>query len=113
MKIHPLWTLCIFVRIFLIIAIRYVYMNMKESFVYKLLVVILITIGSGFLYKAYFGSNNEEQIAKVFWHEARYVHGILYLLSVYYLMINNINMNSIILITDLLFSFTYRIVKNK
>ena len=113
MNINPFWGLCILIRIFLIFMIRYIYENFKESILYKLIILILFLMGSGFLYKGYFGSNNETQIAKVFWHDARYLHGLLYLLSCYYLLTNNINMNTIILITDLLFSLTYRIVKNK
>ena len=113
MNINPLWGLCIFIRVFLIFMIRYIYKNFKESILNKLILVILLLIGIGFLYKGYFGSNNEKQIAKVFWHETRYIHGILYLFATYYLFNNNIDMNSIILFVDLLFSLTYRIIKNK
>ena len=70
-------------------------------------------MGSGFMYKGYFGSNNEIQICKVFWHETRYLHGILYILSSYYLIKNNINMVSSVLFTDLLFSFSYRLLTNQ
>ena len=67
-------------------------------------------MGLGFIRNGIIGSNNEVQVAKVFWHETRITHGILYILSSYYLYIDNLNMNSIILFTDLLFSFSYRLV---
>lgn len=109
MNIHPLWYLCITVRLSIVFIIRYF---KKNNLIKKILQLFLLSISIGFFYKSITGSNNEKQISKVFWHEARLIHGILYLLGFYYLYINNINMNSIILITDLLFSITYRIVMN-
>jgi hypothetical protein len=50
--------------------------------------IFLVGVGLGFIRKAYFGSNNEKQVAKVFWHEARYVHGVLYgLVPIYFIII--------------------------
>ena len=66
-------------------------------------------MGSGFIYKYLTGSNNEQQIAKVFWHNSRLVHGVLYLLSSYYLFIGDIKKNSLILSLDII-SFLYRFV---
>lgn len=114
MKIHPLWFLCITVRILLILLIRYFYNNIKnKSLVKTISLIILLSIGFGFIRKGLFGSNNEIQIAKVFWHETRYVHGSLYLLASMYLYNNNINMMSIILLVDIIFSFSYRFIMNK
>ena len=86
---------------------------MKENFLHILLPFLLLLIGLGFFYKGFTGSNVEIQINKVFWHETRYVHGALYLLSSYYLWNKNLNMNSLVLFLDLVFSFMYRFILNK
>ena len=65
-------------------------------------------MGSGFIYKAITGSNNEKQITNVFWHETRMVHGLLYLLSFYYIMNNNIRITKLLLLLDIIFSFLFR-----
>ena len=104
MVIHPLWFICLLVRVSLIFLVRYLYkINQK-----KIAGLILTLIGLGFIYQAFNGSNNEIQINKVFWHDTRITHGILYLISVYYLFDNNIDMNSIILGLDVIFSIIYR-----
>ena len=113
MKINPLWWICLFVRISLIFIIRYLFNNLKNTTIYYLFVIILFVIGTGFIYKGIYGSNNEIQFSKVFWHDSRIVHGVIYLLSVYYLVNGNINMNSILLFIDIVFSITYRFVMNK
>jgi hypothetical protein len=113
MKINPLWWICLFVRISLIFIIRYLFNNFKNTTIYYLFVIILFVIGTGFIYKGIYGSNNEIQFSKVFWHDSRIVHGVIYLLSVYYLVNGNINMNSILLFIDIVFSITYRFVMNK
>lgn len=107
---HPLWLLCLFVRISIVLIIRYLYSYRKHK-LYKLIPsIILLLMGLGFIYKSITGSNKEIQIKKVFWHETRTIHGILYILASYYLYNDNLNMNSILLINDLLFSLTYRIM---
>lgn len=109
MKISPLWIVCIAVRIILIVGLRFLTETIhKQKFVRYLIALILLTMGSGFMYKGFTGSNNEIQIAKVFWHETRYVHGALYLLSSYYILQGNIDMVSLVLVTDVFFSFLYR-----
>ena len=110
MNINPKWSVCIIVRLSILYSIRYI--NSKTVDYNKIISIILSIIGLGFIYKGYFSSNNEVQIAKVFWHDSRYVHGILYLLAAYYLFKNNINMNTILLLLDLCFSFLYRIINN-
>lgn len=104
MVIHPLWFICLFVRVALIFLVRYLYkINQK-----KVAGLLLALIGFGFIYQAFNGSNNEIQINKVFWHETRITHGILYLVALYYLFDNNIDMNSIVLGLDVIFSVVYR-----
>ena len=110
MKIHPLWFLCIFVRLSLIFIINFAY---KKSFFINYFVALLGIMGLGFLYKAITGSNNETQIAKVFWHNTRVFHGFFYLTAAYYLSVRKVKMCSLFLICDLFFSITYRILYNK
>ena len=111
MNIHPIWTICISVRLLIAYIIRYI--NTKTGNYNKFISIILTIIGLGFIYQGYFSSNNEIQIAKVFWHDSRYIHGILYILAAIYLINNNINMNTTLLLLDLSFSFLYRIINNK
>ena len=97
--IHYLWYICIIVR--LIFAL-----NLKKLYQYsKITKGILLIIGLGFLYKALYGSNNEYQISKVFWHKTRIYHAILYLLAFF---IPDINSSSKILVSDVIFSIVYR-----
>ena len=109
MNIHPLWYVCIITRICLILILRYLH-NKKINKIYLL---IPLMMGFGLLYNSIYGSNNEIQVSKVFWHEARLAHGILYIIAVYYFYINNIKMGTIILSLDIIFSIIYRIVSNK
>jgi len=110
MNIHPLWTVCIFVRLLLIFIIRYSYKNKQIK---NIFLFILLVIGLGFIYKFIFGSNNEIQLNKVFWHDSRLLHGVLYITATYYLYVDNINLNSITLSLDIIFSFLYRFLLNK
>lgn len=106
MIIHPIWYLCLFVRLSLSYII---YNNLYTD--YLLPIILLISIG--FIYKGYTGSNNETQIAKVFWHDTRYIHGLLYALASYYLYNNNFKMSSLFILLDILFSISYRLLFNK
>jgi len=101
---NKLWYICLLVRLSLIFLIR---RNVKRY--NRFFHIILLSIGLGFYYKGYTGSNNEIQLSKVFWHETRYLHGTLYLLSSFYLFKQNLDMSSLILLIDLLFSILYRI----
>ena len=74
---------------------------------------ILLIIGIGFIYKGLTGSNNELQVNKVFWHETRYVHGMFYVLSSFYLLKNNVNITSLLLLSDIIFSFLFRFILKK
>ena len=101
---NKLWYICLLVRLSLIFLIR---RNVKRY--NRFFHIILLSIGLGFYYKGYTGSNNEIQLSKVFWHETRYLHGTLYLLSSFYLFKQNLDMSSLILLIDLLVSILYRI----
>ena len=108
-NIHPLWIICIIIRIGLIFLTRYLFKN--NNILSKL---ILLIIAIGFIYQSLYGSNNEIQVAKVFWHETRYVHGMFYILSsLTYLIKNNLNMSSFILLIDLITSLLYRFIFSK
>ena len=72
-----------------------------------------LLISIGFIYQSIYSSNDTYQLSKVFWHDARIIHGILYLLATYYFYINDIKMTTILLIIDIVFSILYRIIKNK
>lgn len=111
MKIHPLWLICILARLSIICIIRYINSNTSQYNNY--ISAFLFVIGIGFIFKKYTSSNEEIQIAKVFWHETRCIHGILFLLSSYYIHINNLNMTTILLLLDLGLSFLYRGITNK
>jgi len=109
MNIHPLWFFCILVRLTLICLI--IYLNKKRNAKINIICSsVLLLMGLGFIYKGFTGSNNETQVKKVFWHETRYVHGMFYVLAAFYLSKNNVNMTSLLLLTDLIFSFLYRFV---
>ena len=112
MNIHPLWAVCILVRLSLIYAIIHVNKK-KNKNLNRVAVIILLIMGLGFLYQGYFGSNNEIQLRKVFWHETRYMHGIFYIMASFYLYKNNVKMSSLILLSDVIFSFLYRFVSKK
>ena len=112
MNIHPLWFICIFFRLSLIFVIRYIH-TQNDDLIHKITASVLLVIGLGFTYQGYFGSNNEIQIANVFWHDARYIHAVFYILASIYLFRKNININTILLITDLIFSILYRLINNK
>jgi hypothetical protein len=70
-------------------------------------------MGLGFLYKGLTGSNDEIQVAKVFWHETRYTHSILYILASIYLYNGNMDMNTLLLTSDVIFSIMYRLLTNQ
>lgn len=111
MKIEPLWIICLSVRFALLPLILYV--SKRKDYIIKITSLILLLIGIGFIYKYITGSNDEIQVGKVFWHETRLVHGVLYILSSYYLYTNNSTMSVLTLLLDPLFSIMYRIYTNQ
>ena len=107
-NIHPLWIVCLVVRSVYIIVLTKTFKSSK----FKLLGNIVSAImGIGFLYKYFTGSNNETQFNKVFWHNTRLLHGILYVLASYYYFKDNINISSKVLVIDIIFSIIYRFFK--
>jgi len=110
MKIHRLWTVCVLTRLILVLSV--VYFGKKNDNIRYLLASLLLGIGLGFIYKGFTGSNDEVQIAKVFWHETRYIHGMLYLLASILLFSNKVNIAAMVVLADLLFSFSYRLISN-
>tara|TARA_Y100000591_G_C21370529_1_gene468573 strand:+ start:158 stop:505 length:348 start_codon:yes stop_codon:yes gene_type:complete len=115
MNIHPLWLICLLVRLFIILIIWYFNkINNKYNKVIKYIsLTFLLSIGFGFINKAIHGSNNEIQINKVFWHETRYVHGAIYILASLYLLNDNLNITLLLLLLDLIFSILYRFLLQK
>ena len=115
MNIHPLWFICITIRFSIIFIIKNLTKIFKNKKIIRyLLSSILLTMGLGFTYNGYTGSNNESGfISKVFWHETRYLHGMLHILASLYLFNKNLKMNSLILMIDLIFSFLFRIISNR
>lgn len=105
---HPLWFICLLVRILLVYLI--LFLHKRNDLIAKMLLFI---IGSGFLYKGLTGSNNEIQVKKVFWHEARVMHSLFYFAAFFYYMQNNIKMVKLILLLDIIFSIGYRYLFNK
>ena len=104
MVIHPYWYICLSVRIMLIFFIRFLDKNKLKN----LGILTLSIMGLGFMYQAFFSNNQEIQFNKVFWHDTRILHGLLYFLAVYYLYFNKLDMNSLVLALDIIFSVLYR-----
>jgi hypothetical protein len=111
MKIHPIWSICIITRACLAYII-YQFGNINKPIRYGL-ILMLIIIGRGFISKGYYGSNNETQIAQVFWHDTRYIHGSLYLLASLYLINGNTINSSALILTDIAFSIIYRVMTDQ
>lgn len=97
--IHPLWYICLFVRLFLAFSVS------KYTKYSKYFRILLLVIGLGFGYKALTGSNNETQVARVFWHNTRIVHSFLFLLA---FSMYNLKNSTRILVCDVIFSILYR-----
>jgi hypothetical protein len=107
---HPLYLVCLSVRILIIFLIY----KFNKNIVFKnIAIAMLLIMGLGFFYKGITGSNKETQIAKVFWHDARFIHGVFYVLASYYLYNNNIILNNALLGADVCFSIIYRLLSNK
>ena len=111
MKIHPIWFVCILTRASLAYIV-YKYGNINKYIKYGL-IGLLLFIGLPFFYNGYYGSNNETQFAPVFWHDTRYVHGILYTISTAYLFMDKLKISALLIVTDVLFSSGYRIITDR
>ena len=113
-KVHKLWYICIILRLFIcILPLVYEFMNDDSNKMLSIITMnkyILTVIGIGFLYKSVFGSNNEIQINKVFWHNTRIIHALLYTITA--INFDNYKLSFFLLLCDVLFSITYRYLSN-
>ena len=115
MNINPLWFVCIFIRM----TIALLVWNLKEepSKNRKVLIavvsIILLIMGSGFIYYGITGSDNETQVARVFWHNTRLIHGAFYIISSISLFVGYPKIASLLIMSDILFSIIYRIVTDQ
>ena len=112
-KIHILWYICLILRLFIsLLPLIYKYFlerKNKNNIIYKISLInkyILLFIGLGFLYKSIFGSNDEIQFEKVFWHKTRMVHSLLFIIAA--INFQNYKLSSFLLFSDVLFSIIYR-----
>jgi len=111
MNINPLWFMCIVVRSLLgvIVWVQPVTKPVTVNF----LSALLLFMGIGFFYKAITGSNDEVQASKVFWHNVRAVHGVLYAAAAAFLFSGYPRAASAFIYTDLVFSIFYRITTDQ
>jgi hypothetical protein len=112
-KIHSLWYFCITVRIIIsFLPLIYNYFlkkNIHKNILKKISFftnICIFLMGFGFLKASIFGSNNEVQINKVFWHNTIIIHACLFLLAGIYF--NDYKLSSTLLFTDVIFSLIYR-----
>ena len=111
-NIHPVWVVCLSVRFSLIYLIPFLLDNYAN-----LAGFLLLAISFGFLYKSITGSNNEKQLARVFWHESRLAHACLYGLAAFYAFSaskwkKSACMIRIVLFVDIVFSVLFRLCVN-
>ena len=113
MKINLLWLICLFVRLSLSFIVLYI-SNLKKDIeiLDNIIFLFLFLLGTGFIYKFIFGSNNEIQISKVFWHSSRISHGIIFIFASIMYITKNKKISSILILIDILYSFLYRIIMN-
>jgi hypothetical protein len=104
-QIHPLWYVCLLTR-FSMATIVYLF-GSKTPF-HTIFSVILGLMGAGFLYKSLFGSNNETQVAKVFWHNTRIIHAALYILAAWFAYQQQNKLSALLIGLDIIFSVLYR-----
>ena len=112
MNIQPLWAVCLITRLCLLLLMGYLSKKRNNAMII-IGSLLLATFGIGFMYKYLTGSNNEVQVGKVFWHETRLVHSVLYLMASYYLYTKNGTMCMLVLGLDIIFSILYRIITNQ
>ena len=107
-RIHPLYIACLSARLVLVWLI-WIFVTSKYNLKF-LAILILALIGAGFIYKSLFGSNDEFQIRKVFWHDSRLLHAVLYSAALVYLLLDNVHMVVIVLLLDVVSSLMYRTI---
>ena len=110
MKIHPLWYICLLVRFSMALAILFIStLKNKNKWLDIIVSSTLLLMAIGFIYKHFTGSNNEIQVAKVFWHDSRIYHGLLFTLAACLYLKNQKKLASFIILLDIVFSYVYRI----
>ena len=110
MKIHPLWFICLLVRFSMVLTILFTStLKNKNKWLDIGVSSVLLLMGIGFIYKYFTGSNNEIQVAKVFWHDSRIYHGLLFILAACLYFKNQKKLASLVVLLDIVFSFVYRI----
>lgn len=103
---HPLWLGCIAFR--LCIVEWTAWSNASGAFKLKTAIFLAI-ISAGFAWKAFTGSNDEIQVRKVFWHDTRATHSLLFALAALSHVHDRSSISSWnILLVDIAFSFIYR-----
>ena len=112
MDIHPIWYLCLTIRTLLATGISILPPSEKKLLT-NLASLLLLLIGLGFIRASIFGSNDETQVAKVFWHKTRVYHGLLYLTAASLLFSGYPKQAGLFIIIDILFSVIYRLVTNQ
>jgi hypothetical protein len=111
MNIHPVWYLCLTVRTGLVL-ILYLHPTESEILTY-IFTTLLMGIGIGFINKAITGSNDETQIAEVFWHDTRIYHGILYIIASGLMFLNFPEYSALFILIDVIFSVAYRLITDQ
>jgi len=111
MNIHPVWYLCLTIRTILVL-ILYFHRTERKILTY-LLTALLLGIGLGFVRKEITGSNDETQLAKVFWHETRIYHGILYIIASCLMFLNLPQYSALFVFVDIIFSVSYRLITDQ
>ena len=86
MKIHPLWFICILVRLILICLI--IYLNKKRNKKINIICTsVLFLMGLGFMYKGLTGSNNETQINKVFSSMKHVIYTVCFIYCLHFIFL--------------------------
>jgi hypothetical protein len=116
MNIHPLWFVCITVRS--VLAIIVWNLQQKKTIdtgldINNIMTLLLLLIAIGFVYKSVTGSNNETQLAPVFWHSTRFVHAILFTSAFIALFMGRPKISSLLIASDVLFSIIYRVTTDQ
>lgn len=106
---HPLWWVCIVVRLLLVAWVKVTYAKTPWNLA---TVILLGSVSVGFWVKFFTGSNDEVQIRQVFWHSVRWVHASLFTIAtIVYLQALYSGRQScswVFLLVDVVFSIAYR-----
>ena len=101
---HPLWIVCLITRLTIAYSTTINSLNTP-------VLLVLVVIGTGFAYNSITGSNREIQLRAVFWHDARWVHAMLFIAAAVQLYYNRKTNARNLLLLDVVFSILYRLIK--